>query len=88
MEIRVSTRHGHISEETQARVTSKVEKLTRLFDRLTTIEITVGLERRDLPSIDLKVSAEHKHDLRIQGRHRNSGGQHQEVSTDWGPAIG
>ena len=63
MEIKVSTRHGHVSEATQTRITSKVEKLTRLFDRLTAIEITIDLERRDLPSIDLKVSAEHKHDF-------------------------
>ena len=63
MEIKISTRHGHIREETQAVITSKVEKLTRLFDRLTAIEVTVDLEHREMPRIDLKVSAEHKHDF-------------------------
>ena len=63
MEIKISTRHGHISENTQAKITEKVEKLTRFFERLSAIEVTVDLERRDTPSVDLKVSAEHKHDF-------------------------
>ncbi len=63
MEIKISTRHGHVSETTQAKITEKVEKLTRFFERLTAIEVTVDLEHRDAPTVDLKVSAEHKHDF-------------------------
>jgi putative sigma-54 modulation protein len=63
VQIRISTRHGHISDETQAKITGKVEKLTRFFERLTDIEVTVDLEHRDTPSVDLRVSAEHKHDF-------------------------
>ena len=63
MQIRISTRHGRISDETQAKITSKVEKLTRFFERLMSIEVTVDLEHRDTPSVDLRVSAEHKHDF-------------------------
>ena len=63
MQIRISTRHGNLSEETQSKIRAKVEKLPRLFDRLTAIEVTVDLERRDEPSIDLRVSAEHRHDF-------------------------
>jgi putative sigma-54 modulation protein len=40
-----------------------VEKLTRLFDRLTAIDVTVDLERRDEPNVDLRVSAEHRSDF-------------------------
>jgi putative sigma-54 modulation protein len=40
-----------------------LEKLSRLFDRLTAIEVTIDLERREEPSVDLRVSAEHKHDF-------------------------
>jgi len=68
VEIKISTRHGHVSEETQAKIRSKLEKLLRLFDRLTAIEITIDLQRRDMPGIDLKVSAEHKHDFVATGR--------------------
>jgi putative sigma-54 modulation protein len=52
-----------LSEETRSRIHDKAEKLTRLFDRLTAIELTIDLERRDEPSVDLRVSAEHKHDF-------------------------
>jgi putative sigma-54 modulation protein len=63
VQIRISTRHGNVSEATQEKITAKVEKLTRLFERLTEITVTVDLERRDAPSVDLRVSAEHKHDF-------------------------
>ncbi len=63
MQIRISTRHGSVSEETQSRIRAKVEKLTRLFDRLTAIEVTIDLEHRDEPNVDLRVSAEHKRDF-------------------------
>jgi putative sigma-54 modulation protein len=63
VQIKISARHGTISDETQEKITAKVEKLSRLFDRLTSIDITVNLERRDAPSVDLRVSAEHKHDF-------------------------
>ncbi|MDD4270769.1 MAG: ribosome-associated translation inhibitor RaiA [Pirellulales bacterium] len=63
MQIRISTRHGDISDATQEKITAKVEKLTRLFDRLSEITVTIDLERRDLPAVDLRVAAEHKHDF-------------------------
>jgi putative sigma-54 modulation protein len=68
VQIAISTRHGHISEETQAKITAKVEKLTRLLDRITAIEVTVDLERRDVPGVDLKVSAKHSRDFLASGR--------------------
>jgi putative sigma-54 modulation protein len=63
VQIKISTRHGHVSEQTQAAITTKVEKLTRLFDRITAIEVTIDLEHRETPTVDLRVSAKHKHDL-------------------------
>jgi putative sigma-54 modulation protein len=41
----------------------KLEKLTRYYDRLTAIDVTVDLEHREAPDVDLRVSAEHKHDF-------------------------
>ena len=61
MQIKISTRHGHVSEQTQTNIASKVEKLTRFFDRLRAIEVTIDLKHRDSPAVDLRVSAEHKH---------------------------
>ena len=63
METKISARHGSLSEATQEKIAAKVEKLTRFFDRVTTIEVTVNLEHRDAPSVDLKVSATHKHEF-------------------------
>lgn len=71
MQIKISTRHGHVSEETQAKITTRVEKLTRFFERLTAIEVTVDLKRRDTPGVDLRVSAEHKHDFVAADRSDN-----------------
>lgn len=68
MQIKISTRHGHVSEQTQSRITTKMEKLIRFFDRLTAIEVTIDLKRRDNPRVDLRVSAEHKHDFAATDR--------------------
>lgn len=63
MQIRISTRHGTVSDATQEKIHSKVDRLNRVFERLTAIEVTVDLERREEPRVDLRVSAEHKHDF-------------------------
>lgn len=63
MQINISTRHGQISDATRDKLNAKLERLPRLFERLTAIELTVNLEHRDAPEVDLRVSAEHKHDF-------------------------
>jgi putative sigma-54 modulation protein len=68
VQIKISTRHGQVSEQTQSRITAKMEKLIRFFDRLTVIEVTIDLSHRDDPRVDLKVSAEHKHDFMATDR--------------------
>jgi putative sigma-54 modulation protein len=71
VQIEISTRHGHVSEQTQATITAKVEKLTRLFDRISAIEVTIDLEHREAPSVDLRVSSKHKHDFVATDRSEN-----------------
>jgi putative sigma-54 modulation protein len=68
VQVKISTRHGHLSDETQEKITAKVGKLTRFYDRLAAIEVTIDLERRDGPRVDLKVSAKHKHEFVATGR--------------------
>jgi len=63
VQIQISTRHGHLSEESQNRITAKAEKLLKIFDRLTAIEFIFDLTDSTNPRVDLKVSAEHKHDF-------------------------
>ena len=62
MQMNLSVRHGHVSDETQATIREKLDKLTRLYDRISAIEITVDLEHRDQPAVDLKISAK-KHNF-------------------------
>jgi putative sigma-54 modulation protein len=59
VQISISARHGHLSAGTQEKITEKVEKLRRFFDRVTAIVVTVDLEREDAPSVEVHVSAEH-----------------------------
>ena len=63
VQIKISARHGSLSEATQTKITAKVEKLTRRFERLTSITVTIDLEHRETPNVDIQVSAEHKHDF-------------------------
>jgi putative sigma-54 modulation protein len=59
VQINISARHGHLSASTQERIQEKVEKLSRYFDRLTAILVTVDLEHRESPSLEIRVSIEH-----------------------------
>lgn len=63
MQISVSTRHGHLSEASQGKLKNKAEKLTRIFDRITSIELVIDLKDENHPTVTLEVSAEHKHDF-------------------------
>jgi putative sigma-54 modulation protein len=62
VQLSITTRHGHLTEATQAKVRAKAEKLGRIFDRLMSIEIVVDLNDSQKTKVDLKVSAEHKHE--------------------------
>ena len=63
MQINISARHGHLSDQTQDKIRVKVERLLRLFERLTSIDVTVDLQDPAVLGVDLRVSAEHKHDF-------------------------
>jgi putative sigma-54 modulation protein len=63
VEIKISARHGHFSDQTKAKIEAKVEKLSRLFERLMEIEVTVDLEQADNPEVELIVHAEHRKDF-------------------------
>jgi putative sigma-54 modulation protein len=63
VQINISARHGHLSDATKEKFTAKLERLARLFERLQSIEVTVDLEHEEKPSVDVRISAEHKHDF-------------------------
>jgi putative sigma-54 modulation protein len=63
MQINISTRHGEISDATKEKITQKVEKLQRFFDRLTSVDVTVDLEKADEPNIEVAVQSEKRDDF-------------------------
>lgn len=63
MQITVSARHGDLNSTSQEKVKEKVQKLPRIFDRLTAINVTADLENRDNLWVELRVSVEHHDDF-------------------------
>ena len=63
MQIKIAVRHGHLNGETRQFIQDKAEKLPHLFERLTQIEVTIDLSRKELKFVEFVVQAEHKHDF-------------------------
>jgi putative sigma-54 modulation protein len=59
VQITISARHGHLSPGTQEKITEKVEVVRKFLDRMTAIQVTVDLEHRESPTVELRISAEH-----------------------------
>jgi putative sigma-54 modulation protein len=69
VQIKISARHGHLSDATQDFIRDKAQKLTRLFERLTMIEVTVDLKNEGQAWVEFLVKAEHKHDFVARESH-------------------
>ena len=63
MQISITARHGHLSEASQEKIKAKAEKLVRYFERIMAIEVVIDLQDDTHPSVEILVSAEHKHDF-------------------------
>ena len=68
MQIKISSRHGHLSDDHQQFIREKAEKLLHFFERLTMIEVTVDLKKDD-KLVEFVVQAEHKHDFVARESH-------------------
>jgi putative sigma-54 modulation protein len=68
VEVSISARHGSLGSPAQEYIEKKLPKLSHLFERLTSIQVTVDLQR-DEPEVEILVSAEHKHGLVARERH-------------------
>lgn len=79
MQVRISTRHGEISEATREKIAKKVEKLQRYFERLMSIDVTVDLEKEDEPNIEVIATAEHKNDFVAAHRSKDMFGSLDQV---------
>jgi ribosomal subunit interface protein len=67
----VSTRHGHLAAETQEKIASKLDRLSRFHDRISSVDVTVDLEHIELPAVEVCVSVDGWSDVlsRASGPH-------------------
>jgi putative sigma-54 modulation protein len=71
VQIKVSARHGHLSDDHQREIREKADKLLHYFDRITMIEVTVDLADRIHKKVEILVDAEHKHDFVARDEHED-----------------
>jgi putative sigma-54 modulation protein len=69
VQVKISARHGHLNEATQQFIQDKTQKLLRLFDRLTMIEVTVDLRNEHQTEVEFLARAEHKHEFVARESH-------------------
>jgi putative sigma-54 modulation protein len=70
VQIKISARHGHLTEEYQTHIRDKADKLTHIFPRLMMIEVLVDFNGDDRV-VEFLVSAEHKHDFVASARNKD-----------------
>ena len=70
MQIKISAKHGHLSNGTQQFIQEKAEKLLHYFQRLMMIEVLVDQKEEEYV-VELLVSAEHKHDFVASERNKD-----------------
>jgi putative sigma-54 modulation protein len=63
VQIKVSVRHGHLSDDHQQQIRAKAEKLLHYFSRLTQIEVIIDLKRENRKDVEFHAWAEHKHEF-------------------------
>lgn len=63
MQVIVSARHGHLSEEHQQQIREKAEKLLHFFERLISIVVTVDLANQQDYEVEVLAEAEHRHEF-------------------------
>jgi len=71
VQIKITARHGHLSDATQEFIRQKAEKLLHIFQRIMMIEVLVDLKEDDDATVEFLVSAEHKHDFVATERNKD-----------------
>jgi putative sigma-54 modulation protein len=69
VQIKISVRHGQLTNDVQQSIQDRAQKLLHFFDRLTMIAVTVDLERKEQKVVEVLVQAEHKHDFVARESH-------------------
>ena len=69
VQIKISSRHGHLSDDHQREIREKAERLLHYFERITQIDITVDLGDKIHKRVEILVDCEHKHDFIARDEH-------------------
>jgi putative sigma-54 modulation protein len=67
VQVTISARHGHLSGATQDKIREKLAKLPRLHDRLSSIQVTVDLEKPEQIGLEVRVKAERAEEFVAHG---------------------
>ena len=70
MQIKITARHGQLSDETKEHIEEKAGKLLHYFQRIMMIEVLVDF-KDDSSFVEILVSAEHKHDFVASERQKD-----------------
>ena len=62
MQISISGRNGSLSDEMETYLREKLNKFTKIFERIESISVTVEF-RTEQTTVEVLVNCEHKHDL-------------------------
>jgi putative sigma-54 modulation protein len=63
VEIKLTARHGELSEDLQNTIRAKVANLPRLFNRTTGIQVVADLSNSIAPKVEIIVNAEEANDF-------------------------
>lgn len=63
MQTNISVRHGSLDQESQERIEQKVGKLSRLHERISSVNVTIDLEHENSPHVELRVVVDRTNDF-------------------------
>ncbi len=72
MHLNISTRHGQLAEETQQKISQRLNRLSRFNTRLSSVHITVDLAHNDSPDVEIIANVDRA--SRFVARTKASGG--------------
>ena len=56
VQVDISTRHGHLSTETQQKISRKIEKLAKFHERIRSARVILDLQDEQAPDVEVRVS--------------------------------
>lgn len=68
MQVNVTARHGEMSDPTREKIVAEVSKLSRFWDRITTIDVVVDLEPAGNPVVEVQIHSQRAREFYVQSQ--------------------